>query len=374
MRRVEVFIAGASVRAASQSAVKSGVSVVAADLFADTDTGEVAQCRRVADYPNDLLRLRREYSHLPLIYTGALENYPAILEEFANSGPLWGNHATSVRKLGDPLNLQHVFRQRGIRFPHTTRSPPMQDASWLRKKIRSAGGQHVQFVSPSSGQLSGYFYQEFVDGLPCSASYIASEGHAELLGVTEMLVGCDWLGGKQFAYCGSISRICDTGEIEQWKQLGEIVAHEFDLVGVFGIDGILHGSGLSQVTPIEVNPRFTASMEVIELVHGTAIMGHHIRAFDGQHQIRALPRKPHAAKAILYADRPVVIPPRLLSPAAEIKYADVPHPKSFIQQGQPILSIVVASDDGDPRSKLRLGAVRVRQQLLTHPTLALPEE
>lgn len=366
MSTPEILIGGASVRAAAESAVRAGLSVVAADLFADTDTRAIAKCIRIGDYPHELLRIRETYSDLPVLYTGAIENYPAIIEKLARSGPFWGTSAASVRALRDPFRLQAVFRKNQIPFPETAMARPGQTFGWLRKSLYSAGGFQVQRLHlPTTKSKKGTYYQRYVNGRPCSASYVALDGKAQLLGIADMLVGCEWLGATDFTYCGSVSRRCSLAETRQWQRVGDVVAEQFAVRGVFGIDAIITSCDREDsVVPIEINPRYTASMEVVELSTGTSALHHHARAFGATLPVQRSTPVALAAKAILYASRPVIFPEGLTSANPRITLADLPAAGERIDKGHPVLSMVARlKDDDAPLSQLKLAAEHIRREI-----------
>ena len=295
MKLPRVLIIGASARAATQSAVTAGFDTVAADLFADRDTQSIARCHQVTEYPAELARIRRRYADLPLIYTGAMENYPALLSEMESIGPFWGNSAKTVKQVRDPRQLQRVFNHHDVPFPQTLEACPSA-AGWLQKSMRSAGGQQVRKVSfltktglskrelvrDERARGEHVYYQEFIAGQPCSGCFVAHQGQSRLLGVTNMLVGCDWLNASGFSYCGSFTRRSKQRERSQWERIGEVLTSEFALEGIFGVDAIATPTEEQEnptIMPLEVNPRYTASMEVIERSRGISIMGQHIRSF-----------------------------------------------------------------------------------------------
>src|SRR5262249_3860932 len=86
-----------------------------------------------------------------------------------------------------------------------------------------------------------------------------------------------WLHAPAFSYCGSISFTPSPELGRQVHQLGEVLARACGLLGIFGIDFILHDD-VSYL--IEVNPRYTASVEVVEHATGVAALALHRAAFD----------------------------------------------------------------------------------------------
>jgi len=94
--------------------------------------------------------------------------------------------------------------------------------------------------------------------------------------------------------------------------------------------------------PVEVNPRYTASMELVERATGASIFEIHARACAG-----TLPGRPIAAaawhgaavgKAVLYARRDVV-PDATARWLEDDDIRDVPAPGERIARGQPICTI-----------------------------------
>jgi predicted ATP-grasp superfamily ATP-dependent carboligase len=122
--------------------------------------------------------------------------------------------------------------------------------------------------------------------------------------------------------------------------VGTVLAAGCGLRGLFGVDGILGADGF---WPVEVNPRYTASVEVLERANGLqSLLWHQAGCEEG---LADLPPPPTSGrligKACLFARRPVIFPaagPWGASPAA---FADLPHPGERIEPGRPILTFFV---------------------------------
>ena len=61
--------------------------------------------------------------------------------------------------------------------------------------------------------------------------------------------------------------------------MGATLAASFGLIGLFGVDLILRDD---VPWPVEVNPRYTASVEVLELALGRSLLADHARACDAE--------------------------------------------------------------------------------------------
>ena len=100
-----LLIVGASVRAAAFSALRAGFRPLAADKFADTDLTACCPARRVADYPRGLPAAVSAWPPCGWMYTGALENHPALVDRLAASRPLDGNPGPVLRRIRDPFQV-----------------------------------------------------------------------------------------------------------------------------------------------------------------------------------------------------------------------------------------------------------------------------
>jgi predicted ATP-grasp superfamily ATP-dependent carboligase len=172
---------------------------------------------------------------------------------------------------------------------------------------------------------------------------------ARFLGLTRQLVGESWLHAAPFHYCGSIGAIEPSSVLRRrLDRLGEMLAGACGLRGLFGLDGILRDDVL---WPVEINPRYTASVEVLEYAFGVSLLNHHRAAFDSEY--RASNSIPPSAgsligKAILCAraslrfprDGPWLATLMRAHPLAEAPdFADIPQAGQAIERGRPVLTL-----------------------------------
>jgi len=255
-----VLIIGASGRTAAFSALKAGLTPHVIDLFADEDLRAVAEVRRISSrqYPRGFVRLARQFPLMPFVYTGGLENYPDVIAAIAAERPLWGNGPDVLAKVRDPFALSSVLAEAELPHPRVRRwDEAPSEGDWLSKPLRGAGGTGIRFASARS-RNPGRYLQEFIDGESRSAVFCDSE----LLGLTRQLVGESWLHGRKFGYCGSIGPLAISHpERATWQRIGQMLIKWSGLRGIFGIDAVVR-EGVPWL--IEVNPRYTASVEVVE--------------------------------------------------------------------------------------------------------------
>lgn len=117
--------------------------------------------------------------------------------------------------------------------------------------------------TPTSG-----YWQHRVSGIPGSAQYIADgSGNCTLLGVTRQLVGETWTGAGEFQYCGTLAPWdLPANAAMELTKAGQVLSGRMGLRGLFGVDFIFDGE---RAWVVEVNPRITAAMEVVERVTGS---------------------------------------------------------------------------------------------------------
>jgi uncharacterized protein len=358
-------IIGASVRAACQSALRAGWAPWGADLFADRDLVASCPAVRCAGYPRGLASLVRTAPPGPWMYTGALENHPLLVDQIARTRPLYGNAGRVLRRVRDPRLLHDALCAAGLPVPAILLDPraAATDGSWLAKPIRGCGGRGI-FVWRANASAArrgtrtahggGYYFQRRIAGLPIAAIFVAARGRAHLLGATEQLIGAAWCGAGEFAYAGSIGPLAlSTPQRSQLEDIGHVVAARFELTGLFGVDAIVDER---HVWPVEVNPRYTASVEVIEHAASVpAIELHAAACRDG-----ALPDAPAPppcgrvyGKAIVFARRGGRFLPPLAREAASAgewswsPWADSPEAGSQIAAGHPILTARAAGTSRD---------------------------
>ncbi|HEV3137740.1 MAG TPA: ATP-grasp domain-containing protein [Pirellulales bacterium] len=349
-------IVGASARAAACSAVRAGLTVHAADLFADADLRSCCHAVQIADYPHGLAKIVRGPQPGGWIYTGALENYPALVQKLSQIRPLLGNGADVLRRVRHPQKVANALRAAGLIYPAIAWDGDSleRDGSWLRKSVRSAGGSQVAVWDRHAGPeplRDDFYFQRRIDGPACSAVYVAAGGDAVLLGVTRQLIGAAWTGATGFQYCGSIGPLALAADVAtSFARIGEVLARAFDLVGLFGVDAIVNEQG---VWPVEVNPRYTASTELIEWTGGLNAVDLHLAACTSGRLPSVVIRPPRQCfgKAILFAPQPLVVtaelnaflfePHRQEPPA----FADIPVAGTAIEAGWPIVTVLAAAAD-----------------------------
>jgi predicted ATP-grasp superfamily ATP-dependent carboligase len=174
--------------------------------------------------------------------------------------------------------------------------------------------------------------------VPGSIVFAANGRRAVPLGVSHALAGERRFGAAGFRYCGSILAPAGSRHLAHATRLSAAVTELFGLVGVNGLDFVTV-DGTPQA--IEVNPRYTASMELVERAHGLSIFGIHARACAGELPDFDLAgsRLPGVfGKAVVYARRDVM-PEHTHHWLDDADLGDVPPSGEWIARGRPICTI-----------------------------------
>ena len=361
--REHVLIVGVAVRALAVSAARAGYQVTAVDAFGDLDLREIAtviplSVEHGAGYsPLAAVRAARPVPAGLVAYTSNFENYPTAVAKLTGHRRLLGNPPTVLSKIRNPFELTRVLRRRGVAAPGTRATPPTASSalgSWLLKPRRSGGGHGTRIWRQGEPVPRTHYLQERIAGIPGSVVFAADGRRAVTLGLTRQLVGNARLGAHGFRYCGSLygnpSSLFRQGEelLEAARALVAGLTAEFGLLGLNGMDFVARG-GVPY--PIEVNPRYSASMELIERAHGLSMFGALVRACEGILPPALPPTAEVEGKAIVFARRDVTLGDtrRWIDHGS---FADVPHPGERIQRGHPICTVFAKGSD--PESCHRL--------------------
>jgi predicted ATP-grasp superfamily ATP-dependent carboligase len=397
MRRV--LVVGVSTRAAADSAARAGFDVTAIDAFGDLDhhrSVDVRSIPRNFGAPFSARAAARAAGTIDcdaVVYLSNFENHPRAVSALANGRELWGNAPPILRRVRDPGLLARALRRRGCATPDVFlerdaasigAGHPCNDAGdlqhplpgrtkWLVKPLASGGGHRIRPYADERCATTGArgdalvprgcYLQELIDGIPGSVVFVAAGGRAVPLGVSRQLVGEAAFGATAYRYCGNILAAHtdwdDSSIVNRAATLARAVAEEFGVVGVNGIDFVVRdGVPLA----IEVNPRWSASMELVERAHGFSVFEAHAAAcvrdvLPTVDLTQARPGAGAVGKAVIFARRDVVVGDTMRW-LADGTVRDIPYPGERIPAGQPVCTVFA---DGRDTLSCRLELVRRAQ-------------
>jgi predicted ATP-grasp superfamily ATP-dependent carboligase len=158
---------------------------------------------------------------------------------------------------------------------------------------------------------------------------------------------------------------------DQFMRIGHCLAAAFDLIGLFGVDAIIRAG---EVWPVEVNPRYPASAEVLERAQGVSMIGAHVAACGHTQSLRGRGESRadgHASewsgKAIAFAAQDFTACHELVEQLLAMnddpwrpQVADVPRAGTVIQAGWPVTTLLA---DGETAATVE-AKLRERMQAL----------
>lgn len=330
--------------------MRAGYRCVTVDRFGDLDLVRLGPNTalgpdlRETYSAEGLVRVAEEVAAESVAYGASLENHPDLVARLAAGRECWGNGPETLAAVRDFARWAPVVRAAGLAVPETLRPGAEGEADagrrWLRKPRAGGGGIGVARRRPGTALSPDEILQEEVAGVSGSAIFFADGRRATLWALTRQLVGARAFGASGYRYCGSVWPFADDRDecraLEaQVRAVALALTQAFGLRGACGLDFVVRDG---RAFVLEINPRSTASMELLERACGVSIFENHVRACRGDLSAD-VPAWPcgAAGKAVLFARRRT----RLGDTRAWLRAGarDVPRPGTEVARGAPICTI-----------------------------------
>ncbi len=348
---MKILLVGVSTRSIATSAFLAGHDVISLDFFADQDFPlgvRKLSISRDFDLPPTLRNLAKIAKNLlpevdAVVITSGIESDQKMLELGDNSKRL-GNSIQSITSVRDIALLKQVLEPLSVSMPPTLfpgdllASVKIKDG-WLLKKTKSGGGLQISQWDGKKELREGTYLQKYIPGKLESAVFAANGNQAELIGLTRQYSGVKKLGADRYWWNGNVGPIQNDAIKYVLQKTANKLTKTFGLIGLNNIDYILL-DGIVYI--LEVNPRYSGSVEILEAAYKFNAFEVHEQACNGN-----LPKTDYLwtgvvhGKGILYASAPVKIPNGF--PWGRDDIRDVPQGGEDIPIGAPICTII-ASD------------------------------
>ncbi len=341
---MKILVIGNSTRSIVCSAKRAGHTVFSIDNFCDVDMKLCADSASPLEHATDnkIYELARTFGEIDGVILGT--GFERL--KFKN---VLGNRIEVSEKVNDKLKLAKKLGKMGIPHPETEELSKAGGRKFpLMIKPKCGSGGMRNFTVNDEDELAAiqsrpdareFIAQEFVEGVPCSASLIGTGDDASVIALNEQLIGVPGLTRLPFAYCGNVTPFVTQFKNEMLNY-SEQIALEFELFGSNGIDFI---QTEKSILVIEVNPRFQGSLDTIELSCGINVFDAHVRSFSGK-----LPKpgkhKRFAVRNILYAGNIIKVNERLFNRLMKClkmgRAADIPGKGWTAMEDEPLTTLL----------------------------------
>ncbi len=356
-----VVAIGYSARSRVAAIVDCDMHAHAVDHFGDFDTQNLAKSNAVIiDWGGDpevaAKLVKSQVAGLPpgtpVLTGGGVDTWPAFHELLQEAGTVVGPTTSQVSHLREPTLLRQVAEEAGCYFPKTgadlierkaNTAGSEQPIPVISKPLIGAGGIGIRRadVSPANGYL-----QEFIAGRSLGVYCLITLEGVELLGATESFSKDQWAGPSEFIYRGSWGPIqLSSQEYETAIKAAHAIGRHQRWAGFLQLDFIQSEDG--RLWLLEVNPRWTAGMEVLLQCGCNPLR----RLRNVLHSPKPLDSPVVTtssscfARAVVYAPFTLSLEPELLQrlhclPTDE--FSDIPNASlvhQVVESGQPLLSL-----------------------------------
>lgn len=371
---MKILLVGFNTRALAESGVRAGFNVVSADCFGDLDHRMYCRAYSVLRNGNGVsnldmltelvLTLLGRENFDAVVCASGFENRPDCVAVIQKRGArLISNTPAALANVRNAKKLNRMLRAAGFFVPRIVDFSEIagtnrraSNVCWLKKPALGGGGRGISFVQPGERIGQKYIMQEFIPGIPCSFAFLSDGKNSCVLGISEQLIGSKQFNGREFGYGGNIFPL-DVSSVEMEKiwaeasKLARWLTRTFDLKGLNGVDFIYDGD---RCWIIEVNPRYTASMELMEMAFKVSLLKLHVNACSGKLPVRSFSSGEKIAgekfwgKKIVYAPRDAEVA-TFNSAAGEwanmmrsMGVRDIPFPGERIGKGSPVATAIAS--------------------------------
>lgn len=357
-----LVVVALSARMLAEAAARDGFEVVALDLFGDVDTCEassrwfpIGEASYLEIDGERLLgrlsALARRSGVLGWVAGSGFEGHTEWLARGTECLPLIGNDAATVAAVRNPSRFFGVLDEAGIGHPpvHHGAAP---GGGWLQKDAGGCGGWQVRRAAEGDTALSPrHYFQQELPGRPMSATLVANQVEAQVIGFNEQMVRP--VAGRPYVFSGVVGPVpLPLPAQREVERAAQVLTRAFGLRGLASLDFLLNGE---QVAVLEINPRPPASMA---LYADGGLMAAHVAAC----RHAALPPRPGRegrplvrGHEIVYAGRSLRLDERAASRLAAWPEAhDLPCAGGCFEPGDPLCSLsATGADAQDVRQRLQ---------------------
>jgi len=355
-----ILVVASSARMLVQYAKKAGFSALAIDCFADYDTQCMAlgyvkvNSLSLVDIKAAVCVLTKQYDISHVVYGSGLEDHLTTLEYLEQNFIVLGNSSDVFLSVQDKAHFFLELKKLHIVYPETVFEQPEKTAGWLQKPLKGEGGIGITRAEIKS--TSDYCYwQKFCAGTPLSALFIANGSEHKIIGFQKQEV--TRFDADEFVFSAVISQ----PEMDRLiiRYLDEIICKlvsAFSLKGINSLDFIANNQ---QYYVLEINPRFSASLN---LYSSGFFLAHIDSCLEGGQLPALKSQNSYKGYKIIFSEVDFIIKQQIDWPDWVV---DIPIKGSIINTAMPICSIIAGGKNEQQVDDLLLERQRQLIKLLT---------
>jgi predicted ATP-grasp superfamily ATP-dependent carboligase len=293
-----LILSSFSIRAAAEcfSTLKNQ-NIYCFDFFGDLDLKKIADYSFSLKENNISFKTEKLYEAVKkfliqnknqdyyLIYGSDWDNHPELLyklEQFKNL-KIRGNSAAVISELNKKESLKDLFKiaeKFGFKTPELFLDQKIaieflskEKKNLIFKPYHSGGGLEIQIIKEIENKEKNFediltkkkddfYFEEFIEGENRSCQFAADGENAEIMAFTRELKTAEINPNLEnsFKYAGNILIKEEEKKIKIIKRFIQNITRKYSLQGINGIDYIKNDKGIFF---IELNPRFTAAVELL---------------------------------------------------------------------------------------------------------------
>lgn len=270
--------------------------------------------------------------------------------------PILGNDVKILPLVRDRIRLFELAEALGICCPQTIEAHGVEEGIQAAKEIgypvvvkppTGSGGSGIHLardrgdIERRCRRRRRVLIQQHIRGVDASSSVLCDGDECFVVTVNEQLIGKRELGTlRPFGYCGNIVPLdAPRSTIATIEEASKALGEALGLKGTNGFDWVVRSDG----TPflMEINPRFQATLECIEMVTGVNVVSAHVEACGGELPNKKINVGGSVARMIVFATFKGIV--GKLAPITDLY--DIPMQGTIVGRGDPLCTVQTKGRD-----------------------------
>ena len=264
--------------------------------------------------------------------------------------PLYASPLSVFSYLESPVLFFETLKLLEVPFPQVNLSADSFEElgpDWILKDLGSSGGLGIKKQTGRRSKSSEYF-QKRLPGTAVSLSFFADGQNVVPLGYSKPVATTQ--SNLPFVFCGLDGPIELIDSVAQEAlKISKLIVHKFKLRGYNGIDFLVSDKS---VQFLDLNPRITASFEILQESHSFCFFEKHIHLTSDipgntciSESFPAMQKKIISGFRVIYAESDFYMNERCQKSLFNNKFlTNIPNSKYFFKKYEPVCSVFLRSN------------------------------